>query len=55
MGMSFEDVVWNIPLSFLLLMVRERIAMEGKKKGISLSTIQFIDEQEESNNGRNRT
>lgn len=53
MGMSFEDVVWNIPLSFLLLMARERIAREGTKKGMSLTTIEWIDE--ESNNGRNRT
>ena len=39
LGTSYEDTIWNIPLSFLMLMLRERIAMEGTKKGMSLSTI----------------
>lgn len=47
LGTSYEDTIWNIPLSFLMLMLRERIAMEGTKKGMSLSTIQFIDNIEQ--------
>lgn len=44
--MNHEDVVWNVPLGFLLLMMREKIHIESDKHGIQLSTIEAIDDGE---------
>ena len=32
--MNYEDVIWNTPLGFLLLMVREKICHESNKHGM---------------------
>lgn len=41
--MNYEDAIWNTPLGFLMLMMREKICHESDKHGIQLSTIEMID------------
>lgn len=43
LGLDAQDVVWRLPLTFIMLMMRQKIFMESNAPGIQLGLIEKID------------